>query len=410
MVSSRRVVIVGASLGGLRSAEALRSAGFDGQIDIVGAEPHLPYNRPPLSKDVLANDTSFEAVAFRLRPSVADVTWILGREAVSLDARAKVITLDDGRALAYDALIVATGLRPRRLTVAGPDVGRHVLRTIDDATALKAELAPGRKVIVAGSGFVGCETAATARKLGCDVSVVSFEEWPMERVLGETLGKPIRQMHERNGVVFYPGKSIARFHGTDRISSVELSDGTILEADVVVEAIGSSANVEWLAGNGLDLTDGVLTDNHLRAVGAADIYAVGDLARFPNPLFDNVPRRIEHWNIPSETARHAARQIAASLKGETQSQDDFRPLPTFWSDQFGVRVQSFGLPTLATASGGDVRVLAGDLGEEVVVGYFLGDLLAGVIAVGMTAELVSYRDEIMQPSGHSERLKGILTL
>lgn len=403
--ATHRVVIVGASLGGLRTAEALRRCGFGGELVVVGAEPHLPYNRPPLSKEVLATSVRHEAVAFPLRAAVADVVWRLGTEATAADLASRTVTLADGSTVDYDGLVIATGLRPRRLDLPGPPptaaAGRHAVRTLDDAAALRADLAPGARLVVLGAGFIGCEVAATARTLGCEVTCVAVDPYPLVRPLGVAMGAELQRRHESHGVAFRLGVGVSSFRGGRRVRAVELSSGEQLPADVVVEAVSSRCNVEWLAGNGLDLTDGVRCDNLLRACTANGtavdgVHVVGDLARFPNPLFDDVPRRVEHWNIPTETGRRAAAALAAYLAGDgydTVAREAFRPMPSFWSDQYDLRLQSFGAPGLA-ASQHDIRVLEGSLDDEVVVGYHRDDVLVGVVGIGMLRRVMDYRTAI----------------
>lgn len=405
-----RVVIVGASLGGLRTAESLRKAGFTDEIVVVGAEEHLPYNRPPLSKEVLAAGISHSAVAFPLRASIEDVTWRLGVPATGCDVDRRELTLADGATLDYDALVIATGLRSRRLPVPGPPptvaAGRHSLRTLDDAAALRERLTPGTHVVVLGAGFIGCEVAATARTLGCEVTAVAIDPYPMVRPLGPLLGAAMQRHHEQHGVQFRLGAGVTAFRGEHTVIGVELTTGEVLAADVVVEAISSHCNTEWLADTGLDLTDGVLCDNTLRACRVDGspvdgVHAVGDLARFPNPLFDDVPRRVEHWNIPTETGKRVGPALAAYLAGDgydAAERATFAPLPSFWSDQFSLRLQSFGAPGLAGPAPDDVRVLEGDLEDEVIVGYYQGERLMGVVGIGMLKSVMAYRPAIGRPA------------
>jgi 3-phenylpropionate/trans-cinnamate dioxygenase ferredoxin reductase subunit len=387
------VVIVGAAMGGLRTAESLRRAGYAGGIRMIGDELHAPYNRPPLSKDVLATEVTHEAVAFPSRVETADVEWMLGSRADGVDLESRTVSTADGAEHAYRALVIATGLRPRRLDFA-PTPGRHAIRSLDDAMALRDELVPGARVVVIGSGFLGCELASTATKLGCSVTVVTPSAEPMIRPLGELLAHELRTRLEREGLTFFLGAEVTGLDG-----GVLLADGTELPADVIIEAIGSDCNDAWLAGSGLDLSDGVLADNALRAVttdGVAhdDIYVVGDIARFPNPLFDDVPRRIEHWNIPTDTGRRAGAVLGAYL-GEGFAEavsTPFTPMPSFWSNQFDIKLQAYGLPGLAHAEG--IRILEGDLGGEVAVGYHRDDRLVGVVGVGLKAALLPYRQQI----------------
>ncbi|MCC5579761.1 FAD-dependent oxidoreductase [Microtetraspora sp. AC03309] len=389
----QRIVIAGASMGGLRAAERLRASGFMGEIVAVGDETHMPYNRPPLSKEALASEVTHEAVAFRLRPAVADVTWRLGVRIASADLAAGAVRLADGAELAYDGLVIATGMRPRRLPTPGPALGRHVVRTLEDARALRGELGPDARVLVIGAGFIGCEVAATARLLGADVTVVAPEAVPMRRPLGDDLGAALQRRHERQGIRFLLGRTVAVFLGEDRVTGAELSDGTRLDADVVVEAVGSASNTDWLDGNGLDLSDGVLCDNALRVEGRPGVVAVGDVARFPNPRYDGVARRVEHWSIPTDTAKRAAVTLMTDLGLSGHDPAPFTPLPTFWSDQYDLRIQSFGAPALG---GDDIRVLEGDLDGEVVVGYHRDGALVGVVMIGLPSAVARYRAELMR--------------
>ena len=457
---AKHVAVVGAGLGGLRVAEQLRAAGHLGPVTVIGAERHMPYNRPPLSKELLAHELAdaeatpeanaddlaalHERVAFRRRASVADVTFRLGVPVTGADVTAGELALADGDTVRFDGLVVAAGLRPRHLNVpgpAGPGSGRHVLRTLDDCASLRAGLreaiapwadhppgtsptietanatgarssrgsagaAPSRpRVVVVGAGFVGCEVACTALSLGCDVTVVEPAGPPMLRVLGDPLARAVQRAHERAGMTFVLGQAVIAYAGQDRVTGVVLADGTdgasprvsggpasgglalagtVLPADLVVEAIGSLPNTEWLADAGLDLTDGVLCDNGLSAVGRAGlpVTAVGDVARFPNPLFDDVPRRVEHWSMPTDTARRAAATLHARLAGDPVDVNPFRPLPYFWSDQGDLRLQSFGSPGLAD----DVLVTEGDLDQldkGLLATYHRGGRLVGSVAFNL---------------------------
>lgn len=386
------IVVAGASMGGLRAAEYLRAAGWSGPITVIGDEPHMPYNRPPLSKEVLAGKAPFASLAFTPRAAAADVEWRLGTKAVAARLDERTVSLDDGSHLAYDGLVVATGMRPRRLRCPGPQAGRYTVRTIDDARALRAELTrPGARVVVVGAGFIGCEVAATAVGLGVrEVTVVDPLPLPMVGPLGELLGRALLERHRERGVRFALGAGVAGFEGGERVTGVVLSDGTVLPADVVVESVGSVANVEWLEGNGLDLADGVLTDGRLRVGGRPDVVAVGDVARFPNARYDGVPRRVEHWSVPADTAKHAAKTLLGT------DSPPFAPLPTFWSDQHDFRLQSFGAPVLGKD---DVRILDGDPDGDVLVGHHTGGRLVGVVALGSRAAATAaarYRAQLLK--------------
>ncbi|CAN5544277.1 FAD-dependent oxidoreductase [soil metagenome] len=387
------VVIVGAAMGGLRTAEAVRRAGYTGPLQLIGDEVHAPYNRPPLSKDVLSAGVTHEAVAFPSRAETADVEWMLGSPVLSADLTANTVTTA-AATFPFRALVVATGLRPRRLPF--PELaGRHAIRSLDDAMALRDELVPGARVTVIGSGFLGCELASTASKLGCTVTVVTPSVEPMIRPLGELLAHELRVRLESEGVTFARGATVASIDGDARVSGVTLGDGSVIPSDVVIEAIGSDCNDGWLEGSGLDLSDGVLADNALRAIGAdgprEDVYVVGDIARFPNPMFDDVPRRIEHWNIPTDTGKRAGAVLGGWLAGDdTAANQVFAPMPSFWSNQFDIKLQAYGLPGLAD----DVTILEGDLSGEVAVGYHRAGKLVGVVGVGLKAALLKYRQQI----------------
>jgi NADPH-dependent 2,4-dienoyl-CoA reductase/sulfur reductase-like enzyme len=236
-----------------------------------------------------------------------------------------------------------------------------------------------------GAGFIGCEVAATARQLGCDVTVTAYDAEPMMRPLGAQLGAAMKAHHEAHGVTFHLGQGVAEFHD----DGVTLADGTRLTADVVIEAVGSVPNVEWLHGNDLNLEDGVLTDNLMRVVGTdVPVVAVGDIARFPNPRFDDVPRRIEHWNLPTETGKRAGQTLGALLNGEEPT-GDFRPMPSFWSDQYDISLQSYGQPSLGTPTLAD-----GEWSGDCIVEYLRGDEVIGVVGVNRTKDLMHYRKDI----------------
>jgi 3-phenylpropionate/trans-cinnamate dioxygenase ferredoxin reductase component len=416
--SPDRVVVVGAGLGGLRAAEQLRTAGYAGEVVVLGDEPHLPYNRPPLSKEGLATGLDHETVAFRRKASVDDVLWRLGgsqNTVTRADLTAHELELADGSTLAYGGLVMATGVSARRLPLDAPLQWRHVVRTLDDATTLRALLTQGPRVVVVGAGFIGCEVAATARLLGCSVDVVDPMPVPLVRPLGAELGAQIQRRHEEQGVRFHLGRTVARIEGAPEggPSALTLDDGTDLAATVVVEAVGSVPNVGWLDGNDLDLSDGVLCDAGLRPIGPdgplRDAVAVGDIARFPNVLFDDVARRVEHWNFPTETAKRAAKVLAADLAARAAGHDTgadpdpidalgaYTPMPAFWSDQYEMRLQSFGLPGLG---GEDIRLLEGELSGECVVGYHRDGVLVGVVFLGLASRFSHYRGLIAarQPS------------
>ena len=386
---TKPVIIVGASMGGLRAAEALRRFGYAGPITVIGEERHAPYNRPPLSKEVLAAEVSHEAVAFPQRESTADVNWVLHTRVESADLANGTVTDSNGETHAYGTLIIATGLRPKRLEVPNGELtGRHAVRTLDDAIALRKDLKPGARVVVLGAGFIGCEVAATARKLGCEVTVVAPGSHPITRPLGVELAKELQRRHEAMGVKFVMKTSVTDLVGTTAIEGVLLDTGDVVFCDVLVEAIGSHPNTEWLEGNDLDLSNGVLTDNNMRAVktnGEAwpNVFAIGDVARFANPLFDETPRRVEHWNIPTDTAKRVAQVFTGQAEGP------FAPIPSFWSDQYDMHILAYGLLALAD----EVKLIAGELEGECVFGYYREGKMVGVCGIGMRTTVMGYRKE-----------------
>jgi NADPH-dependent 2,4-dienoyl-CoA reductase/sulfur reductase-like enzyme len=400
---AKRALVVGAGMAGLRTAEALRAQGHAGEILVLGDEPWAPYNRPPLSKEALAGELAHERVAFRVRKAAADVDWRLGSRVLRADLPKRCVELADGSVLEYDVLVGATGVTARRLDVPGPPplatAGRHVVRTLDDAVALREQLSPGTRLVVLGAGFIGCEVVATARGLGCEVDCVALDPAPMIRPLGPLLAHALRKRHESHGVRFHLSTGVTAFEGDERVTGVALTDGTVLPADVVVEALGSRSATGWLEGHGFDLTDGVLTDGALRPVtpepGTDGVAIVGDLARFPNPRFGPGAWRVEHWSVPTDTGRRAGAVLAAYLSGDAARYAEvvatpWEVLPSFWSDQYDVRLQSYGMPGLAD----EVRLLEGDLEGECVVGYLKEGQLVGVVGLGMLRQVNAYRDQV----------------
>ena len=405
-----RVVIAGASMAGLRMAENLRAAGFEGPITLVGDEPHPPYNRPPLSKEVLLGGAEpaqiMQTLAFRQRTPAGDTRWITGRAVAHADLAQHTLRLADGETLDYDVLVAATGLRPRRLSFDGGASRRFALRSFDDALALREALQPGRRLAVVGAGFIGCEAASSARKRGLDVTVIEPLALPMVRALGPRLAAAMRELHEREGVAFRLGTGVRALQAGSGTGPLRLvldhgddGDGEIV-ADLVLEAVGSHCNVEWLQGNGLDLADGLLCDGRLRVQGRDDLYAVGDIARFPNTFIDDVARRVEHWCVPTMTARRASESLVAALAGRPVG-DAFHAMPSFWSDQHGLRLQSVGLPAL----GERTEVLEGNADAAgfraggAALGYYRGERLIGVASLGLPAARLGHYRELVSKAG-----------
>lgn len=342
----QNIVIVGASLAGTRAAETLRSAGFTGTITMVGAETQKPYDRPPLSKNYLAGDWDEERVALR-KPEVLDelnLTWTLGVAASSLDTDSKTITLANGETITYDGLIIATGGDVRHLPNQPNIAGVHTLRTLDDATALRNEIAEGTRVVVIGAGFIGLEAAATAKKRGAEVTVLEGLEAPLIRAMGAEMGAAIGAVHERNGVRVMCNVQVASIDGDARVTGVTLTSGETISADVVIVGIGVSPATTWLEGSGLTLRDGVVCDANLNA-GPETIFVAGDVLRWPNALFEDVEAdmRVEHWTNAAEQGAVAATNLLAAMNAQPQT--PYAAVPFFWSDQFDARIQCLGRPS-----------------------------------------------------------------
>ncbi|MGU3537681.1 NAD(P)/FAD-dependent oxidoreductase [Methylobacterium sp. A54F] len=343
-----RVVIVGAALAGLRAAEALRRAGFAGRLAMVGAEPHPPYDRPPLSKHVLTGEVAAEATTLpNLVPLDAD--WHLGNAAEALDRRAGRVRLADGTDLPYDRLLIATGTRARPWP--NPHEGRlagvHTVRGRDDAARLARALAARpRRVVVIGGGFIGCEVAAAARSLDLPVTLVEPGPAPLARVLGRHLGAVVGALHEARGVDLRCGAEVEWLEddGQGRVVRAHLAGGDSLETDCVVAALGAVRNTDWLAGSGLSFDPkGLDCDGHgfvLDADGRPDprILAAGDVARFPHPVYDGRRVALEHWSHAVAQGEHTGRLLAGARPGEP-----YAALPTFWSTQGGITIKSAGL-------------------------------------------------------------------
>ncbi|MER6085791.1 FAD-dependent oxidoreductase [Streptomyces sp. NPDC001833] len=372
----RRVVVVGASAGGLATAEALRRQGYDGELVLVGGEPHLPYDRPPLSKQLLRGQWEPDRLALRTAAELDSLglDLRLGTAAVGLDPGARLLSLGDGSRLPYDALVVATGVRPRRLTLPGADgPGAHVLRTLEDAQALRACLSPGRRLVIAGAGFVGTEAASVARGLGVDVTLVDPAPVPLAGTVGETVGRFVTDVHREHGVDLRTGATVAEIFRTGgRVTGVRLTDGAIVPADDVLTAVGSAPNTDWLAGSGLRTEDGLVCDRYCAA--GPGVYGVGDVARWHNTLFDTW-MRIEHRTNAAEQALTVAHNLL-----QPGAPRPFAPVPYFWTDQYDLRLQGYGHPRGHTGN----ALVEGDPAERrFVIAYRSADRLSAVVSVGM---------------------------
>jgi NADPH-dependent 2,4-dienoyl-CoA reductase/sulfur reductase-like enzyme len=382
------VVVVGASLAGLRAVETLRNEGYEGRVTLIGAEHHLPYDRPPLSKKVLAGEWEPDRIALRRDGDLGslDVVAHLGREASALDVGRQVVTLLDGEEVPYDGLVIATGATVRRLPDQPELEGVHVLRTLDDSLALRAALTSGAPhVVVVGAGFIGSEVAATARGLGCDVTILEALPVPLERALGPRMGHACAALHGDHGVDLRVGVGVAGLEGASgRVEAVRLTDGTRVAADVVVVGVGVAPATGWLEESGLTLRDGVVCDPTL-AAGPPGVYAAGDICRWTNRLFAE-EMRVEHWTNAAEQGAHAARSLLATATG--QEAEPYAPVPFFWSDQYGQRIQFLG----RAGPDDEVRVVSGSVEERGFVAlYGRAGRLRGVLGLSCPKLVMPYQ-------------------
>ncbi len=369
--------MVGASVAGVAAATGLRSAGFEGEIVLVGDEPHAPYDRPPLSKKLLcgAMEPKDIGLASARGLDTADVVLRLGCRATALDLIRGVVDVDHGESLAYDGVVVATGSVARHLPALSGVGGVHVLRTLDDALAVRKDLEGARSLVVVGAGFIGLEVACSARSLGLDVTVVESAPTPLARVFGAEIGARFTSLHRSHGVEVRCGTGVSGVQTSgDRVTQLDLDDGTSLPADVVVVGVGAYPATDWLSTSGLMVSDGLVCDETLRA--GPRVYGAGDVARWKHPLFGSI--RVEHWMTAVDHARAAARNLLAELDDQPDAAEPVAQVPYFWSDQYGVKVQMAGW-----TQGYDQVVEVG--GEGPGSGLLLGrsDRLVG--ALGWTA-------------------------
>ena len=381
------VVVVGASLAGLRAVETLRIDGFEGRITLVGAESHLPYDRPPLSKKLLAGELEPERIHLRKEHEYTDLDLDLrlGVRASALDPTERRVALDDGGALTYDGLLIATGAAPRHLAGQPHLAGLFVLRTLDDSLRLRAAFdAQPQRVVVVGAGFIGAEVAATARRAGLAVTVIEVLPVPLARGLGLQMGMACAELHRRNDVDLRLGVGVAGIEGTTRVERVRLTDGSAVDADIVVVGIGVAPVTDWLESSGLELRDGVVCDATL-AAGPPGVYAAGDLVRWPNELFGE-EMRLEHWTNAAEQGAAAARNLLATAAGGDPT--PYAPVPFFWSDQYDARIQFLG----RGSDTDEVRVVHGSVEEgRFVALYEAAGRLHGVLGISLPRLTMPYR-------------------
>jgi NADPH-dependent 2,4-dienoyl-CoA reductase/sulfur reductase-like enzyme len=392
------ILVVGASLAGLRAVETLRREGFAGRLVLVGAEPHLPYDRPPLSKEMLAGEWEHDQIVLRRTPyEDLDLELRLGVAARALDLERRVVAVGDTE-IGFDGLVIATGATPRRLPGQPELDGVFTLRSIDDCHALRARLDAGPRVCIIGAGFIGSEVAATCRRRGLEVTLLEALPQPMVRGVGPVLGAVLGDLHRDHGVDLRCGVSCEGIEGDGRVERVRLGHGPPVECEVVLVAVGVAPETRWLETSGLTLDDGVVCDETMLA--APGVVAAGDLARWPNPCFDGEVMRIEHWTNAAEQGVYAADRLWRGARGEPV--EPFAPVPFVWSDQYDVKIQCAG------RFGPDDRmeVVSGSLASRRFVAIFeRGGRLAGVLGFSQPRLVMQYRRLVAERASFAAALE-----
>lgn len=381
------VLIVGASLAGLKATEALRYLGFTGPITLLGDERHVPYDRPPLSKQLLSGEWTPERIGLIADIASLDADLRLGQAAIALDTADRVVKTAEGENISFDALVIATGARARTLPPGSAISTRvHTLRTMDDSLRLAASLR-GR-VLIVGAGFIGSEVASTAATRGCQVTVVEPQPGPMHQALGARVSDWLAERMRAAGIDLHLGVGVAElaYAASDGPVTVSLTDGSSIVADCVVVGIGAIPNTDWLQGSTLRVDNGVLCDQFLFA--ADGIAACGDVARWHSPLLGR-SLRVEHWT----NAVKQGELVAHNLINERSNAAAFSDLPYVWSDQFGLRIEVIGFPDGTHAD----EILWGDRGAgQFLVAYRSAGILAGLVGVNATKPLLKIRRRLAE--------------
>ncbi|BBZ35221.1 NAD(P)/FAD-dependent oxidoreductase [Mycolicibacterium confluentis] len=382
-MSTEKIVIVGGGLAASRTAEQLRRAEFAGDIVIVSDEVHLPYDRPPLSKDVLHKD-DHDLAEVTLKPrefyDENNITLRLGSAATGVDTAAKTVTLADGSTVEYDELIVTTGLVPKRIP-SFPDLeGIHVLRNYDESQKLRTQAATARRAVIIGAGFIGCEVAASLRKRGVEVVLVEPQPEPLASVLGTQIGALVTRLHRAEGVDVRTGVGVSGVAGENAVQQVTLSDGTEVEADLVVVGIGSRPATDWLDGSGIEIDNGIVCDNVGRT-STPHVWALGDVASWKDATGHQA--RVEHWSNVAEQAR----VLVPVLLGKEPPEAVV--VPYFWSDQYDVKIQCLGEP-----EADDIVHIVEDDGRKFLAYYERDGVVAGVVGGGMPGKVMKVRAKI----------------
>jgi 3-phenylpropionate/trans-cinnamate dioxygenase ferredoxin reductase component len=389
-VTNNGIVIVGGGLAAARTAEQLRRSEYTGPVTIVSDEVHLPYDRPPLSKEVLRKEVDDTALKPREWYDENDITLRLGSAATGLDTAAQTVTLDDGTMIGYDELVIATGLVPRRIP-AFPDLeGIRVLRSFDESMALREHASSARHAVVVGAGFIGCEVAASLRGVEVDVVLVEPQPQPLAAVLGEQIGELVARLHRDEGVDVRLGVGVAEVRGEGHVDTVVLTDGTELPADLVVVGIGSRPATEWLDGSGIEVDNGVLCDEAGRT-SAPNVWALGDVASWRDPMGHQA--RVEHWSNVADQARVV---VPAMLGLDVPAN---AVVPYFWSDQYDVKIQCLGEPHAT-----DIVHVVEDDGRKFLAYYERDGVLVGVVGGGLPGKVMKVRAKIAASAPISDML------
>ena len=401
-MTRRSVTIVGASLAGIRAAESLRRQDFDGPITLIGDEPHAPYDRPPLSKQFLAGDWGEDRLTLTQPDKLddLDLDLRLGVRATSFDLSSRrlgIVDVDDqsGEELVVDGLLIATGARCRTLGGSEELDGVFVLRSLDDSLAIRAAFDAGpARVVIVGAGFIGAEVAATARTQGLEVTMIESLPQPLSRVLGDEMGAVCAELHREHGVDLRTGVGVEAIEGDGRVERVRLSDGNVIDTDVVVVGIGVIPNTEWLEGSGLRIDNGVVCD--ATCLAAPGVTAAGDVARWPNQRFGE-EMRVEHWDNAVAQGAHAARRLLV----DDDEAEPFVPVPWFWSDQYDRKIQMAGRIGLDD----EMHVATGNLAERRFAAiYGRAGRLVGVLGFNRPRHVMRYRMLIESDTSFSDAI------
>jgi NADPH-dependent 2,4-dienoyl-CoA reductase/sulfur reductase-like enzyme len=397
--SLKSVTIVGASTAGLAGAVALRDEGFDGRIDLVGQESHAPYDRPPLSKQALTSGWGLDRLTIRTTEEIASHLQVevhLGTPAVGLDVAERRVRLRTGESITSDAVLVTTGTTPNQLNGGASLRGIHTLRNYEDAVAIGRAFTHAPRVLVVGGGFIGSEIASSARANGLEVTIVEAQPQVLARSVGRQVADLTRRLHEENGTSVVTGRRVMEVLGHGRVESVVLSDGSRLDADLVVVGVGVSPSTNWLVGSGLTLRDGIVCDAQCRS-SAPGIYAAGDVARWYNARYAT-EMRVEHWDNSRRMAAAAARNML-----DARHPSPYVSVPYVWSDLYGTRIQAVGRVTAHEI----LMVATGSPQPHAIALYRWADQLAGVLGVNEPRAILGLRRLLANPVSWNDALDAV---